>query len=66
MSNLERKIARLDEQKREANQLLMETTDPEKALRLHQEVTATTEELGAAENRWLELQELLGETEATD
>ena len=66
LSNLERKIARLDEQKREANQLLMETTDPEKALRLHQEVTATTEELGAAENRWLELQELLGETEATD
>ena len=66
LSNLERKIARLDEQKREANQLLMETTDPEKALRLHQEVTATTEELGAAENRWLELQALLGETEATD
>jgi len=66
LSNMERKIARLDEQKRETNQLLLETADPEKALHLHQEVTATTEELGAAENRWLELQELLGETEATD
>ena len=66
LSNLERKIARLDEQKRETGQLLLGTSDPEEALRLHQEVTATTEELSTAETRWLELQELLGETEAAD
>ena len=66
LSNLERKIARLDEQKRETGQLLLGTSDPEEALRLHQEVTATTEELSTAETRWLELQELLGETEPTD
>lgn len=66
LSNLERKIARLDEQKRETGQLLLETADPQEALRLHQEVTATTEELSTAETRWLELQELLGETEAAD
>ena len=66
LSNLERKIARLDEQKRKTNQLLLETADPEEALRLHQEVTATSEALGVAENRWLELQELLSETEPVD
>ena len=66
LSNLERKIALLDAQKRDASQQLLETVDPEEALRLHNEVTTTTEDLGNAETRWLELQELLGETEAAD
>jgi ATP-binding cassette subfamily F protein 3 len=57
ISNVERKIARLDEQKREVNDRLMQTADAEEALRLHNELTALSEDLSAAEERWCELQE---------
>ena len=63
IGNLERKIARLDEQKRQLNAELLQATDPDEALRLHNEVTAITKQLGEAEEHWLELQENVGENQ---
>jgi ATP-binding cassette subfamily F protein 3 len=60
-NNVERKIARLDEQKRALNEELLNTTDAAEAVRLHDEITAIAGELAAAEKRWCELQEELGE-----
>ena len=61
-SNLERKIARLDDQKRALQNQLLETVDPKEALRLHNEVTAIGTALGEAEEQWCNLQdELMGE-----
>jgi ATP-binding cassette subfamily F protein 3 len=61
MNNLERTIARLDDQKRQTNNLLLQSTDPDEALRLHNEVTALTTQLAESEERWCQLQEELGE-----
>lgn len=63
ISTLEKTIARLDGQKRQSNALLLQATNPKEALRLHNEVTTVTAELDAAEDRWCQLQEELGETE---
>src|SRR5262245_61198754 len=57
INNVEKTIARLDEQKRELNGQLLTTTDPAEALRLHNEVTALAGQLAAAEERWCALQE---------
>jgi ATP-binding cassette subfamily F protein 3 len=59
MSNLERMIARLDQEKRQTNGLLLEVTDAAEALRLHDEVQSLTAQLAEAEERWLRLQEEL-------
>jgi ATP-binding cassette subfamily F protein 3 len=59
LNNLERTIARLDEQKREVNARLQTSTDPDEALRLHNELTDVTGQLDSAEHRWCELQEEL-------
>ncbi|MFM7976552.1 MAG: ATP-binding cassette domain-containing protein, partial [Pirellula sp.] len=59
IGNLEKTIARLDQQKKELNQQLMETSDPQAALKLHEELTKVSDELDAAETRWAELQEQL-------
>jgi len=59
IGNLEKTIAKLDQQKKELNQQLMETIDPQAALKLHEELTKVSEELDAAETRWAELQEQL-------
>ena len=56
MNALERNIARLDGEKKATNSQLMSATDPAEALRLHNEVTALSTELTAAEERWCELQ----------
>jgi ATP-binding cassette subfamily F protein 3 len=63
MTNLERTIARLDEQKRQTNGQLMTATDPAEALRLHNEVSALTTQLAEAEDRWCQLQEDLNGAE---
>ncbi len=52
---LERKIAQLDQRKREVNDQLMQATDPNEALRLHNELTVITTELESHEQRWCEL-----------
>jgi ATP-binding cassette subfamily F protein 3 len=57
ISTIEKTIARLDEQKRNANSRLLESTDPDEALRLHNEVTDLSAQLAAAEERWCKLQE---------
>ncbi|MBS0208655.1 MAG: ABC-F family ATP-binding cassette domain-containing protein [Planctomycetes bacterium] len=56
ITNLERNIAKLDEQKKDINARLMNSTDAAEALRLHQELTAIGQQLSTAEERWLELQ----------
>jgi len=61
MTNLERTIARLDGEKKQASAQLMQATDPAEAMRLHEEVTRLTGELGEAEQHWLLLQEELGD-----
>ncbi len=55
VKNLERKIARLDDEKKAINAKLLNESDPAEAVRLHEELTAITEELGQAEERWMEL-----------
>ncbi len=61
MSNVEKLIARLDEQKKTTNHQLLATSNAEEALRLHNEIEALTTQLGEAEERWCVLQEELGE-----
>jgi ATP-binding cassette subfamily F protein 3 len=61
ISTIEKTIARLDEQKRQSNSKLMETTDAAESLRLHNEVESLGNELAAAEDRWCQLQEELGD-----
>ncbi|MCH8046996.1 MAG: ABC-F family ATP-binding cassette domain-containing protein [Planctomycetes bacterium] len=57
ISNLERKIARLDESRRDLNEQLMSSTDAAEAAKLHEQVTEVAGELQTLEDRWLELQE---------
>jgi ATP-binding cassette subfamily F protein 3 len=59
LANIEKSIARLDEQKKQLNAALLETTDADAAVRIHRELTAVVGELEAAEHRWCELQELV-------
>jgi ATP-binding cassette subfamily F protein 3 len=61
ISTLEKTIARLDDQKRDANSRLMQSSDPQEALRLHEEVESLSAQLTQAEERWCALQEELGE-----
>jgi ATP-binding cassette subfamily F protein 3 len=65
ITNIERKITRLDEHKRQLNGQLLQATDPEEALRLHNEVATITTELNEAEERWCELQEDVTQTNRT-
>ena len=60
IGTLERSIAKLDAEKRSANEAMLATTDPAEALRHHTAMTAAAEKLAAAEERWLELQEQVG------
>ena len=59
LSKVEKAVARLDAEKTELNARLLNETDPDEALRLHNEVARITEELATAEERWCELQEEL-------
>jgi len=59
--NLEQAIAKLDQQKKEANNLLLKTTDPTRAMELHQKFTVLSQKLSEAEDRWLEVQTELEE-----
>ncbi|WP_425617728.1 ABC-F family ATP-binding cassette domain-containing protein [Anatilimnocola sp. NA78] len=56
MATLERAIAKLDGEKKEANAKLQVATDPKEAMRLHEEVTKLTMDLADTELRWYELQ----------
>jgi ATP-binding cassette subfamily F protein 3 len=61
--NLERTIAQLDGQKRQANDQLMQTSDAAAAMRLHNEVTALAAKIAEAEERWCQLQEEIAAVE---
>ena len=60
--NVEKAIAKLDEQKKLANAQLLSATDPKDALRLHHELSEVAKQLGVAEERWCTLFEELGES----
>lgn len=55
IKNLEKKIAKLDDDKREINGKLLNETDPDEAVRLHDRLTELADELAEIENRWMEL-----------
>jgi ATP-binding cassette subfamily F protein 3 len=55
LKNLEKRIAKLDSDKRELNDKLMSETNAKEAVRLHEELAKVVEELASAEERWLEL-----------
>ena len=63
IGNLERKIARLDDESREISAQLLQETNPDKAMKLHDASVEIKKELAEVEERWLELQELVGGTE---
>lgn len=56
LSKVEKAVVRLDKEKSELNEQLLSETDPDEALRLHNEVTRLENELAEAEERWCELQ----------
>jgi ATP-binding cassette subfamily F protein 3 len=57
LKTLEKTVALLDEQKKTLNAQMMQSTDADEALRLHNEIAALSDQLAAAEERWCELQE---------
>src|SRR5690606_14038569 len=59
IQNLERTTAKLDSQKKELAAKLNNESNPDEAMRLHNEVTAITSQLEKHEHRWCELQEEL-------
>jgi ATP-binding cassette subfamily F protein 3 len=59
---LERTITQLDEQKRCLTAQLLQSTDADEALRLHNELAALTVPLVEAEGRWCQLQEEIERT----
>lgn len=56
ISTVEKTIAKLDDQKKQASAKLLTTTDAQEALRLHEEVERVTAQLAEAEDRWCQLQ----------
>lgn len=61
LSNLEKKIARLDDEKKAANDALLTETDPGKAMEWHEKVESLAQELSELEGRWMGLQEQIGD-----
>ena len=60
VGNLEKTIAKLDAQKKQLNEQLMQSTEAIAAMKLHEELTKVSTDLETAEMRWAELQEQLG------
>lgn len=52
---IERKIARLDDERKALNEQLLNVSDPNEAMKLHQKVETISAELAEAEEEWLEL-----------
>ncbi|MCA9062958.1 MAG: ABC-F family ATP-binding cassette domain-containing protein, partial [Planctomycetaceae bacterium] len=61
LRNLEKTIARLDDEKKKLNAELLQTTDAKQAMKLHEQIESVGTELSEAEERWCELQQELGE-----
>ena len=61
LRNLEKAIAKLDGQKKELNAEMLDTSDADRAMELHNQINAIQVELSAAEEKWCELSEELGD-----
>ncbi|MCA9037780.1 MAG: ATP-binding cassette domain-containing protein, partial [Planctomycetaceae bacterium] len=61
LRNLEKAIAKLDDQKKALNAELLNTSDVDRAMNLHNQIEELTRELEESEAKWCELQEELGE-----
>ena len=59
LSKVEKSIGRFDKEKSELNAQLLNETDPDEALRLHNSIEELQQKLNEAESRWCELQEEL-------
>jgi ATP-binding cassette subfamily F protein 3 len=57
MTNVERKIATLDSERRTLNTQYQSATDPKESLQLHEQVAKISGELTSLEERWCELQQ---------
>ncbi len=55
LKSVERKIAKLDEDKKALNKRLLATTDTKEAQEFHERVTAIAAEIGQLEEEWLEV-----------
>ena len=55
--NIEKLVAKLDQEKKSLNEQLLSCTDATEALRLHDEFTTVSQKLEEAEMKWLELTE---------
>ncbi|MEQ9406669.1 MAG: ABC-F family ATP-binding cassette domain-containing protein [Fuerstiella sp.] len=61
LRNLEKQIARLDAQKKELNAEMLNTSDADKAMELHNQINTIQVELSEAEEKWCEMSEDLGD-----
>ena len=52
---VERKIAKLDEEKKSLDAQMLTMTDPDQAMKLHEQIQTVAAELAAAEEEWMEL-----------
>jgi len=59
ISTIEKTIARLDAQKKQLSEQLLQATNPQEALRVHTELEALKQPLADAEERWCQLQDEL-------
>jgi ATP-binding cassette subfamily F protein 3 len=55
IKSIERKIARLDGEKKQLQEKMLSMTDPEEAMKLHEQIESIAKELSIAEEDWLEL-----------
>ena len=60
ISTVEKTIAQLDTQKKQLSEQLLTASNPQEALRLHNELESLQQPLAEAEERWCQLQEELG------
>ena len=61
LRNLEKSIAKLDEQKKALNAEMLNTSDAKKAMSLHTQIETIAKELAEVEERWCELSQELGD-----
>jgi len=61
LRNLEKSIAKLDEQRKALNAEMMNTSDAKRAMQLHTQTEAVAKELAEAEERWCGLSQELGD-----
>ena len=55
IKSIERKIAKLDEEKKALDAQMLTMTDPDEAMKLHEQIQSIAAELASAEEEWLEL-----------